>query len=75
MKFTVEYNPNLSRHAERLIKSEVTPSMTSTDETSSQYPIDFCIDSLERENTDELFNQDINYLKELSEDDVTYIEI
>ena len=74
MRFIVEYNPSLSKHAERFIQSEITPSMTSDDGESSQYPIDFCIESLEEENKDEVFNQDINYLKGLSEDDVAYIE-
>jgi hypothetical protein len=47
--------------------------MTSDDGESSQYPIDFCIESLEEE-IDEVFNEDINYLKGLSDEDVAYIE-
>lgn len=74
MRFIVEYNPSLSKHTERFIKAEITPSMTSDDGESSQYPIDFCIESLEEENQDELFNQDINYLKALLDEDVAYIE-
>lgn len=73
MRFTVEYNPNISKHAERFIQSEITPSMTSDDGDSSQYPIDFVLESLEQEK-DELFGQDIKYLRGLSEDDVAYIE-
>lgn len=72
MRFTVEYNPSLSKHAERFIQSEITPSMTSYDGDSSQYPIDFCIERLEEENQDQVFNQDITYLKGL--EDVAYIE-
>jgi BioD-like phosphotransacetylase family protein len=75
MRFSVEYNPSISKNAERLIRAEITPSMTSEDGDSSQYPIDFVLESLEAENQDEVFNQDIAYLKQLSEEDVAYIEI
>ena len=75
MRFSVEYNPSISKNAERLIRAEITPSMTSEDGDSSQYPIDFVLESLEAENQDEMFNQDISYLKQLSEEDVAYIEI
>jgi hypothetical protein len=75
MRFSVEYNPSISKNAERLIRAEITPSMTSEDGDSSQYPIDFVLESLEAENQDEMFNQDIAYLKQLSEEDVAYIEI
>ena len=72
MRFSVEYNPSISKYAERLIRAEITPSMTSEDGDSSQYPIDFVLESLEAENQDGIFNQDIAYLKQL---DVDYIEI
>jgi hypothetical protein len=75
MRFSVEYNPSISKNAERLIRAEITPSMTSEDGDSSQYPIDFVLESLEAENQDEMFNQDIAYLKQLSDEDVAYIEI
>jgi hypothetical protein len=75
MRFSVEYNPSISKNAERLIRAEITPSMTSEDGDSSQYPIDFVLESLEAENQDEMFNQDISYLKQLSDEDVAYIEI
>jgi hypothetical protein len=75
MRFSVEYNPSISKNAERLIRAEITPSMTSEDGDSSQYPIDFVLESLEAENQDEMFNQDITYLKQLSDEDVAYIEI
>jgi hypothetical protein len=75
MRFSVEYNPSISKNAERLIRAEITPSMTSEDGDSSQYPIDFVLESLEEDNQDGVFNQDINYLKQLSEEDVAYIEI
>lgn len=75
MRFSVEYNPSISKHADRLIKQSITPSMTSQDGDSSQYPIDFVLESLEAENQDGMFNQDIEILKQLLEEDVAYIEI
>lgn len=75
MRFSVEYNPSISKHAQRFIQSAITPSMTSEDGDSSQYPIDFCIESLEEENQDGVFTQDINYLKSIGDEDVAYIEI
>jgi hypothetical protein len=75
MRFSVEYNPPISKHAQRFIQAETTPSMTSEDGDSSQYPIDFVLESLEGENQDGVFTQDINYLKNLADEDVAYIEI
>jgi BioD-like phosphotransacetylase family protein len=75
MRFSVEYKPIISKNAERLIRAEITPSMTSEDGDSSQYPIDFVLESLEEDNQDGVFNQDITYLKQLSDEDVAYIEI
>ncbi len=75
MRFSVEYNPSISKNAERLIRAEITPSMTSEDGDSSQYPIDFVLESLEEDNQDGVFNQDIEILKQLLEEDVAYIEI
>lgn len=75
MRFSVEYNPPISKHAERFIQSAITPSMTSDDGDSSQYPIDFCIESLEEENQDGVYNQDIIHLKFLLDENVAYIEI
>lgn len=75
MRFSVEYNPNISKHAERLIKQSITPSMTSEDGDSSQYPIDFVVDTLFDENQDGVFTQDIDYLKRLLDEEVSYIEI
>lgn len=75
MRFSVEYNPSISKNAERLIRAEITPSMTSEDGDSSQYTIDFVLESLEAENQDGVFNQDIKILKQLLEEDVAYIEI
>jgi hypothetical protein len=75
MRFSVEYNPPLSKHAERFIQSEITASMTSDDGDTNQYPIAFVIENLEGENQDQVFNQDIAYLKQLLDEDVAYIEI
>ena len=49
--------------------------MSSNDEDSHQYPIDFVLASLEEDNQDGVFNQDIEILKQLLEEDVAYIEI
>lgn len=75
MRIIVEYNPNISKHAKRCIFSNITPSMSSNDEDSHQYPIDFVLEVLEEENEDELFNKDIELLRELMKEDVSYIEI
>lgn len=75
MRFSVEYNPSLSKHAERLIKSDITPSMISDDKETSQYPIDYVMYRLFDENQDEVFTKDIDYLKGLIEEEVSYIEI
>ena len=75
MRFSVEYNPPITKHAERFIQSAITPSMTSDDGDTSQYPIDFCIESLEEENQDGVFKHDLSYLKLLLEENVAYIEI
>jgi hypothetical protein len=75
MRFSVEYNPPITKHADRFIRLNITPSMTSEDQDSHQYPIDFVLESLEGENQDEVFKHDISYLKRLLEDKVSYIEI
>lgn len=75
MRIIIEYNPNISKHAKRCIFSNITPSMSSNDEDSHQYPIDFAIEVLEVENEDGLFNKDIELLIDLSKEDVSYIEI
>jgi hypothetical protein len=74
MRFSVEYNPPISKHAERLIQLAVPPSMTSEDGDSCQYDIDFCITILEEDNQDEVFNKDIEHLKFLLGESVAYIE-
>jgi hypothetical protein len=75
MRIIIEYNPNISKHAKRCIFSNITPSMSSNDEDSHQYPIAFAIEVLEEENEDELFNKDIDILIDLLKEDVSYIEI
>lgn len=75
MRFSVEYNPSISKHAQRFIGLNITPSMSSNDQDSHQYPIDFVLESLEEDNQDGVFNKDIKYLKGLLEEEVAYIEI
>lgn len=38
-RIIVEYNPGISKEAQKLIREEITPSMVSNDETSGQYEI------------------------------------
>jgi hypothetical protein len=75
MRFSVEYNPSISKHTQRFIGLNITPSMSSNDQDSHQYPIDFVLESLEEDNQDGVFNKDIEYLKNLLDEDVAYIEI
>ena len=74
MRFSVEYKPPITKHAERFIRAEITASMTSEDGGTRQYRIDFVLENLEKEK-DDLFKHDITYLKSLPDDNVAYIEI
>ena len=49
--------------------------MISDDKETSQYPIDYVMYRLFDENQDEVFTKDIDYLKGLIEEEVSYIEI
>ena len=75
MRFSVEYNPSISKHAQRFIGLNITPSMSSNDQDSHQYPIDFVVDTLFDDNQDGVFTKDIDYLKSLLDEEVAYIEI
>jgi hypothetical protein len=69
-RIIVEYNPPLSEVAQKIIREDVTPSMISEDESSCQYAIEMCIDSLD----DDLNEDDFILLKELEGEGVHYIE-
>ena len=75
MRIIVEYNPSISKHAKRSVFSNITPSMSSNDKDSHQYPIGSVVEVLEQENEEDLFKKDIELLNELIQDGVHYIEI
>jgi hypothetical protein len=69
-KIVIEYDPILSYVGRQTIMYSVTPSMTSTDGSTSQYEITQCIEALqEQEMLDDmqvvisLMNDNVNYLE------------
>lgn len=74
-KIIIEYMPELSERAIKLIRAEVTYSMISNDETSCQYEIDQCVDVLERFNDEEIYGNDLWKINELILDGVNYLEL
>jgi hypothetical protein len=69
-KIVIEYDPILSYVGRQTIMYSVTPSMTSTDGTTSQYEITQCIEALqEQEMLDDmqvvisLMNDNVNFLE------------
>lgn len=74
-KIIIEYMPELSERAIKLIRAEVTYSMISNDETSCQYEIDQCVDVLERFNDEEIYSNDLWKINELILDGVNYLEL
>ena len=69
-KFIVEYCPNISEQAEKIIIENITPSMSSTEGDSHQYNLDVILYNLFRE----LSVDDKIVLQTLSADKVDYIE-
>ena len=69
-RIIIEYNPNLTVIAQRTIEKFVTPSMTSNDESSSQYDIDMVAETLEENKLIE----DLSLVNQLREENVNYIE-
>jgi hypothetical protein len=66
-RIIVEYNPELSKESQKLIRDKVTPSMVSLDETSCQYDITMVLDEIED-------MADIILVRVLIEEGVNYIE-
>jgi len=69
-KFIVEYCPNISEQAEKIIIENVTPSMTSSDGDSHQYSLDFIMtDVFEQFESEDklqltlLTNQNVDYIE------------
>jgi hypothetical protein len=70
----VEYNPEISKSTEQLIKDNVTPSMISHDSTTSQYEINMVADIVEAQG--EMTNtKDLFLINDLINDGVHFIEI
>ena len=69
-KIVIEYDPKISYAGRQAIEYQVSPSMTSTDGTTSQYEITQCIEALqEQEMLDDmqvvvsLMNDNVNFLE------------
>ena len=75
MRIIVEYFPEIDEVTQVFIRHSITPSMVSSDETSSQYNIDFCIEQLEEGNKKGVFTEDLELLHKLMQEGVEYIEI
>jgi hypothetical protein len=70
----VEYNPEIAKSTEQLIKDNVTPSMISHDSTTSQYEINMVADIVEAQG--EMTNtKDLFLINDLINDGVHFIEI
>ena len=71
-KIIIEYNPTgISENSKELIKSRITPSMTSTDGTSSHYEINQVADFLFAELG---FCKEVLIVNDLIMDGVSFIE-
>ena len=70
-RIIVEYNPPLLVISQKLIKDNITPSMTSNDNTSHQYDIDMIAECLQANN----LQIDYDIVDTLRNDGVNYIEI
>ena len=69
-RIIIEYNPTLTKKAEKLIRNNVTESMRSNDESSAQYDIDMVADLLEE--YDEY--EDLVLINKIREEGVHFIE-
>ena len=69
-RIIIEYNPKLTKQAEKLIRNNVTESMRSNDESSAQYDIDMVADLLEE--YDEY--EDLVLINKIREEGVHFIE-
>jgi hypothetical protein len=73
-RVVVEYNPAISVETQKLIRSSVTPSMVSNDETSCQYEISMVADVVEAQG-EMTNNKDLFFINDLINEGVHYIEI
>jgi hypothetical protein len=70
-KFIVEYCPNISEKAEKIIIENITPSMSSIDGDSHQYCLDFIISDI----LNDLPKEDQDTILILKSENVDYIEM
>lgn len=78
-RFTIEYNPTeLTANIKKIIRNDVSPSMVSIDEVSYQYDITMvedCLIEIKEQQMEEVFIDDnLNYIKQLISEGVSYIE-
>lgn len=71
-RIIVEYNPNLSKEVEKIIRENVTASMTSNDESTCQYAIEQCEDAILE--YDDVYEDDLNTIRQLISEGVHYLE-
>jgi len=71
MRIIVEYCPNISKDAQKIIRDNVTPSMISNDETSCQYEISMCLEELIE---NDVCVEDYKVITSLIEQGVSYLE-
>jgi len=74
MRYTVEEFVDISKLAKLVISEEVEWDTIGRDHPCKQYRINNCIDALEEYDLGDVFKKDIETLKELEREDVTYIE-
>lgn len=72
-RVVVEYNPGISNETQKLIRKEITPSMTSNDKTSCQYEISMVADIVEAQG-EMTNNKDLFLINDLINEGVHYIE-
>lgn len=70
-RIIIEYCPNLSEKANKLIKNNIVPSMESLDGSTNQYEI-----SIIREELNEYsLHEDVKLVDKLIDEDVAFIEL
>lgn len=67
----VEYNPEISMKAKLFIRETVSPSMVSMDESTSQYAIDMCYETLQES---DICFKDQEMIASLANENVHYLE-
>lgn len=71
-KFITEYLPEISYPIQKLIRSNVTYSMISYDETSYQYEINQCLELFQEYG--DVYKKEIKYLSKLMSEGVSFLE-